>query len=64
MMHVGLPNLRLAVIRLVGALTLLMSSTLSYAQSMSDAGSCRAHVVFLMDNTGSMAGPLTSTKRN
>ena len=63
-MHVGLPNLRRAVIRLVVALALLMSSTLSYAQSMSDAGSCRADVVFLMDNTGSMGGPITSTKRN
>ena len=63
-MHVGLPNLRRAVIRLVVALALLMSSTLSYAQSMSDAGSCRADVVFLMDNTGSMGGPITTTKRN
>ncbi len=34
------------------------------AQSVSDAGSCRADVVFLMDNTGSMGGPITSTKRN
>ena len=50
--------------RLAFTLALLMSSTLSYAQSMSDAGSCRADVVFLMDNTGSMGGPITSTKRN
>ena len=63
-MHLGLPRLRGAVMRLAVALALLMSSTLSYAQSMSDAGSCRADVVFLMDNTGSMGGPITSTKRN
>jgi len=29
-----------------------------------DAGACRADVVFLMDNTGSMGGPITSTKHN
>ena len=63
-MHLGLPRLRGAVMRLAVALALLMSSMLSYAQSMSDAGSCRADVVFLMDNTGSMGGPITSTKRN
>ena len=63
-MHLGLPSLRGAVMRLAVALALLISSTLSYAQSMSDAGSCRADVVFLMDNTGSMGGPITSTKRN
>ena len=34
------------------------------AQSVSDAGACRADVVFLMDNTGSMGGPINSTKRN
>ena len=63
-MHLGLLSHRGAVMRLAVALALLMSSTLSYAQSMSDAGSCRADVVFLMDNTGSMGGPITSTKRN
>ena len=63
-MHLGRLSLRGAVMRLAVALALLMSSTLSYAQSMSDAGSCRADVVFLMDNTGSMGGPITSTKRN
>ena len=36
----------------------------SFAQSVSDASACRADVVFLMDNTGSMGGPITSTKRN
>ncbi|MDP6949316.1 MAG: PilC/PilY family type IV pilus protein, partial [Arenicellales bacterium] len=34
------------------------------AGSAGDAGACRADVVFLMDNTGSMGGPITSTKRN
>jgi hypothetical protein len=32
--------------------------------SLSDASACRADVVFLMDNTGSMGGPITRTKRN
>ena len=36
----------------------------SFAQSVSDASACRADVVFLMDNTGSMGGPINSTKRN
>ena len=53
-----------AVARLLMALGLLISSAIVQAQSMSDAGSCRADVVFLMDNTGSMGGPITSTKRN
>ena len=52
------------VARLLIALVLLASSAIAQAQSMSDAGSCRADVVFLMDNTGSMGGPITSTKRN
>ena len=42
----------------------LASPQSAFAQSLSDAGSCRADVVFLMDNTGSMGGPITSTKRN
>ena len=53
-----------AVARLSIALGLLVSSAIVQAQSMSDAGSCRADVVFLMDNTGSMGGPITNTKRN
>ncbi|XXK28512.1 vWA domain-containing protein [Arenicellales bacterium nBUS_45] len=36
----------------------------SFAQSVSDASACRADVTFLMDNTGSMGGPINSTKRN
>ena len=45
-------------------LQLLQSVQPALAQSVSDAGSCRADVVFLMDNTGSMGGPITTTKRN
>ena len=52
------------VARLLIALVLLASSAIAQAQSMSDAGSCRADVVFLMDNTGSMGGPIRNTKRN
>ena len=52
------------VARLLIALALLASSAIAQAQSMSDAGSCRADVVFLMDNTGSMGGPISNTKRN
>ena len=52
------------VARLLIALVLLAASAIAQAQSMSDAGSCRADVVFLMDNTGSMGGPIRNTKRN
>jgi len=45
-------------------LQLLQSVQPALGQSVSDAGSCRADVVFLMDNTGSMGGPITTTKRN
>ncbi|HJL52872.1 MAG TPA: hypothetical protein QF695_09570, partial [Arenicellales bacterium] len=34
------------------------------AASLSDAGSCRADVVFLMDNTGSMGSVISTAQRN
>ena len=46
------------------SLAVLASPQPVSAQSLSDAGSCRADVVFLMDNTGSMYRPITATKRN
>ena len=34
------------------------------ADSLADAGSCRADVVFLMDNTGSMGSVISTAQRN
>ena len=54
--------------RVLPLLALMVMSGLqpskTMAASLSDAGSCRADVVFLMDNTGSMGSVISTAQRN